>query len=288
MVVGARKCVREPGFEAIDIASILAERAPDLVRRLPPGTSALLRLVLHERLLNALLPGYDGYEPGEFCEAVLDRLSVTVRIENRHYLEVARRPVVCANHPSGGIEGLALISALFQTRHACLFPGNDLLGLLSPLAPVIVPVDRARPNRAHAAGFERAFAGDAPILVFPAGVTARVYAGVLREFPWAPTFVTRARRHNREVLPVWVSGRNSPHFYLIHKLRRVFGVSLNLEMTLLLDELLRRRGDRVTLRFGPPREVDHPAVDGDLRASDRRFAEQLRREVEEPQRREQW
>ncbi len=277
-----------PRFDAIDIAAILAERAPDLARRLPPGTYALLRLVLHERLLNALLTGYQSYGPGEFCEAVLDRLRVTVRIENRHYLEAARRPVVCANHPSGGIEGLALILALSRTRGGCLFPGNDLLSLLPPLAPIIVPVDRGRPKRAHAAAFERAFAGDAPILVFPAGVTARVYAGVLREFPWAPTFVTRARRHSRDVLPVWVSGRNSRHFYLIHKLRRTFGVSINVEMTLLLDELLRRRGDRVTLRFGPPREVDHPAVDRDPRASDRRFAEQLRREVEEPQRREQW
>ncbi len=260
----------------VDVHRLLAERAPGVLARLPPGVVPLLRLVAHERLLNAAIDANRNLGPLEFCEKILRRMSVTLRIEGKEYLQEVERPVVCANHPSGGLEGIALIAALCRTYGHCLVPANDLLGVIPPLASLIVPVNRGHPSRESAAAVDRAFAQDAPIIVFPAGVTARVYGGRLREFPWASTFVTRARRYGRPILPVHVSGRNSTHFYLIHKLRRLFGVSLNLEMFLLVDELLRRRGDTITLSFLPPRKV---AQTNDRRG-DAAFSEVLRRAVE--------
>ena len=262
----------------VDVGRLLAERAPTIFRKLPPGAVALLRLLAHERLLNAGFAAAAGLSPLEFCDYVLRRLDVTVRVEHEEHLLAAERPVVCSNHPSGGLEGLALIATLCRGRGGCLAPANDLLRLIRPLDPIIVPVNRARPLRETAAAFERAFAADEPILVFPAGVTSRIYGGVLREYPWSSTFVTRARRHRRTILPVRASGRNSGHFYLIHRVRRVLGIGLNLEMMLLVDELLRRRGDTVTLSFSPPRSV--PALSADTRDGDRRYAQALRREVE--------
>lgn len=260
----------------VDVEGLLGEGAPGILERLPPGVVPLLRLAAHERLLNVAVNATRQMSPLEFCEKILRRLSVTVRIENEEELRQAERPVVCANHPSGGLEGLALMAAVCRTHGGCLVPANALLGILPPLAPLIVPVNRSHPSRESAAAVDRAFAGDAPIIVFPAGVTARVRGGRLREFPWASTFVTRARLYGRQILPVHADGRNSWHFYLIHKLRRLFGITLNLEMFLLVDELLRRRGDTITLTFLPPRRV--PETND--RNRDRAYAELLRRGVE--------
>lgn len=265
---------------------VLQERNPSLAARLPRGFGAVLRLVTHESRLNRALVRYRDASDGDparvrlFCDYTLSMLGISLRTEQEEYLRDAARPVICANHPSGGVEGLALISTILRVRGTCRVPANDLLNLVTPLIPVIVPVNRARPRAEHARVLLEAFHGTDPILVFPAGVTARVEGGVLRERPWESAFVTRARRSGREIVPVRVSGRNSNRFYLIHRMRRVLGMDFNLEMALLVDELFRRRGETVVLRFLPPRVADA----GGTRSADRRLAAAIRQEVERAER----
>ncbi len=300
--------VSDQNRRAFDLRRILSERNPRLLNRLPPGVLALARSLTHEHLVNAVLTARSGLEAAEFCEYVLRRLEITLKLENSRYLEDAERPVICANHPSGGLEGVALIAAILRIRGSCRVPANDLLATVEPLGPLIVGVNRARPSVADMRELSAAYQGNEPMLIFPAGVTARVYGGVLREYPWETSFVTRARRADRDIVPVWVSGRNSRHFYLIHRIRRVLGIGFNLEMGLLVDELLRRRGDTLTLRFAPARRVEQAAVlyasrnatgsaapnpanaqaspaggfthREPARTADRRYAQALRREVE--------
>ena len=260
--------------DIIDIPRLLRERSPTLARRLPPGVTYLLQTVAHQELLNGVIRTSSRFSAGAFCEHLLRRLEITVTVENEEHLRNTGRPVVCSNHPTGGVEGLALISTLLRVRGACRVPANDLLCLVPPLASILVPVNRGNPTRDGMKAFVNTFSGDDPILVFPAGVTARMRGGVLREYPWESAFVTHARRADREILPVSVSGTNSRHFYLIHRLRRVLGLSVNLEMALLVDELLRRRGDTVVLRFLPGRSAWGPG-----RAEDRRQSAAIRREV---------
>lgn len=260
----------------IDIRALLQERNPRLFRRLPSVVFPLLRAVAHERLINAFVTAHRRRNPREFCEYILARLDISVRTENEHYLRDAQRPIICANHPTGGVEGLALIATILRVRGVCRVPANDLLRLVVPLDPVIVPVNRSRPTSRSLYRLATVFKGDEPLLVFPAGVTARVYGKILREYPWESSFVTRARRTGRTVLPVHVDGRNSTRFYLIHTIRRVLGIGFNLEMALLVDELIRRRGSVVTLHFLPPRTIPRGR-----REDDRNTATALQREVEE-------
>ena len=276
---------REPARRApVSIQSIFRERSPGLARKLPPGALRLIRLLAHERLLNAYIAAAGGLGAAAFCDHVLRTLDITVVTRGEEHLLSARRPLVCANHPSGGAEGIALISVLGRLSGGCLIPANDLLGLITPLATSIVPVRHGRPSEATARAFARAFAGDAPILVFPAGVTARMRGGILREYPWRPSFVTRARHAGRQLVPVAVSGRNSRRFYAIHAVRRALGIRLNLEMMLLVDELLRRRGSTVVLQFLPPRSAAPEAADtvpgGVARDADRATARRIRIDVE--------
>lgn len=262
---------------------LLQERNPGLAGRLPAGSGAVLRRITHERRLNrelaAALSAADGRpDPAgvkAFCDRTLARLGISVKATGTEYLRDADRPIVCSNHPTGGVEGLALISTIIGIRGRCCVPANDLLNLVTPLQPVILPVNRGQPTRERALSLLSAFRGTDPILLFPAGVTARVQGGVLRERPWEPTFVTRARQSRRLLVPVHVSGCNSRRFYLIHRGRRALGIEFNLEMALLVDELFRRRGETVVLQFLPPRYGT-----GRNRSDDRRQAEAIRREVE--------
>ncbi|MFW5995512.1 MAG: hypothetical protein ACOCRN_05310, partial [Spirochaetia bacterium] len=188
-------------------------------------------------------------------------------------------------HPSGAVEGLVLIAEVLRSRGSIVIPANEILMRLTPLEPWILPIDRYRGNFSVARSYAAAYEGDAPLLVFPAGRTARKKAGRLREYPWQKSFVTHSRRAGRDIVPVWVSGENSKVFYMIHRVRTALGIRLNIEMLSLIHELLRRRGAHVTVRFAPAVSpemgMDGAAHDGDwVPAEDKKRAEALQRFVE--------
>ncbi len=258
-----------------DLQRFFRERAPALARKLPPGSFHLLRVLLHERRINRALSQLSGRNAAELSEGVLRRLGIRVQVEGLEHLQQFPRLVVAANHPTGGVEGFALIATLLRATGSLKLPANEVLAEVPALKPHIVGLDRYRGNAGVGESFAAAFEGNETVLVFPAGRTARIRGKRLREYPWLKSFVTYARRSKRPICPVWVSGRNTRRFYAIHKLRRLLGVKLNLEMFLLPDELFHRRGECLQIRIGPPR---HPTSHN--LQTDSEYAEALRREVE--------
>ena len=203
-------------------------------------------------------------------------LNVSVTVTGRDNLPESPRFVLCANHPTGGIDGLVLMQLLVQRYGGVRVPANDVLTAVPGISDFIVPVDKHGSNAGRIHLYEEAFQSEYPILVFPAGQTARPAGRRLREYPWNKAFVKQARRSGRLIVPVHLSGRNSRHFYLIWQLRRVLRVRPNLEMLLLVDELKRLRGTTVVVTVGSPRRGPHHANPKD----DHEYAARLRREVE--------
>jgi len=237
-----------------DLERLFCERAPAITRRLPPGSFHVLRALLHERRINRALSQLHGRDAAALSEGVLRRLGIRVEVEGLEHLRRNPRLVVAANHPTGGVEGFVLMATLLRATGSLRLPANEVLAEVPALRPHVVGLDRYRGNAGAGGPFAAAFEGDETVLVFPSGLTARMRGKHLREYPWLKSFVTHARRSNRQICPVWVSGRNTRRFYAIHKVRRLLGIGLNLEMLLLPDELFHRRGECVQVRIGPPRE----------------------------------
>ena len=61
---------------------------------------------------------------------------------------------------------------------------------------------------------------------------------VIRDLEWKKTFITKAKKYNKPVVPVHISGRLSNRFYRIARLRKFLGIKMNLEMLLLAKETL--------------------------------------------------
>ena len=176
-----------PGARVFEARRLFEERAPALARRLPPGTFPLLERILHVRLVNEVVARLSYMGTAEFCEYVLGRLDIRLRVEGLEHLDATdgRAPVFCSNHPTGGVEGVALIALIERRYGSVLLPANEILGSIRPLEPVMVPIDRYRGNATVAGRYATAFASSSPVLVFPAGRTARIRAGRAREFPWS-------------------------------------------------------------------------------------------------------
>lgn len=269
-----------PGMEmavasTIDVVALLRAKNPTLVARLPPIALTLLRLVARERTVRKVLAAVGGCRGCDFVHAALRALDISVTVNGADHLPASPRVALCANHPTGGIDGLVLLSVLCRTYGSARVPANDVLMALAGLRDLLVPVDKHGSNRQRFSAYQAMYRSPHPLLVFPAGRTSRPRARVLREYPWTTSFVTQARLSGRPLVPVHLDGANSRRFYLLWRIRRALGITVNLEMFLLADELMRQRGTHRTVTIGTP---VLPAPESG-RAADQRLAGTLRREA---------
>jgi putative hemolysin len=239
----------------IDLSQVLAAKLGRRARFVPRCMVRWLEGVICQDKLNALLESNHGKTGADFCRGVLSDLNVTVNVEGAENLPDAahHRVMVVSNHPLGGLDGMALID--FFTRYFGIpvkFVVNDMLMAVTPLSDVFVPINKhGRQSRASAQQLDEVLAGDGPVLIFPAGLVSRMgHGGVIRDLEWQKSFVTKAIRSGRDIVPVYFDGENSQKFYKFARLRKKSGLKLNIEMALLPSELFNSAGKTFTIVCG--------------------------------------
>lgn len=160
-------------------------------------------------------------------------------------------PMVVGNHPLGGPDGLALMGAIGHKRTDILFPVTDFLLYLPGLRQLFVPIDKVNRSKTLA-NLEEAFAGQNILLYYPSGAASRRQKGVIKDLEWHPTFIKKAVKYHRDIVPVYTEARNRNIFYTIANLRKRLGIKFSFEMALLPAEMFAQRGKSVSMTFGKP------------------------------------
>lgn len=250
----------------LDLHAIVRNRLGRKARRVPRCLVSALARLIHQDELNALLRHNYPRRGADFCRGVLSDLDVTVDLAQGFKMPDAaqRRVIIVSNHPLGGLDGMALIDIF--TRHyggKVHFIVNDLLMAVEPLTDVFVPVDtHAKQSRHTITSIEDILSGDDPVLIFPAGLCSRLSPDgkSIADLSWRKSFVTMARQYNRDIVPVYFSGANSPSFYRIARWRQRLGLRFNFEMILLPREVFRARGRHFQIMCAPT--VPHTDLEG--------------------------
>lgn len=264
----------------IDVAAVVRSRLPRHSRFIPGFVLGWLEKLIHQQELNDLLHSNARFEGSEFCRGVLSDLGVTYNIIGEENLPAAadRRVVYVSNHPLGALDGIALID-MVAGRHGCepLFVVNDLLMAVKPLGSVFVPVNKfGSQSRGATDALNAAFSGDAPVIVFPAGlVSRRAGRGAIADLEWKKMAVNKAVETGRDIIPLFFGGRNSSFFYNFAKLRTLAGIRFNIEMALLPGEIFKCRHRCFDIVAG--RRVGCATLEGGRRAGAE--TESLRRAV---------
>ena len=242
----------------ISVAGVLSSKAPRLARRIPRGVVRLLSKTIHEDELNYILENYDTGDPMEFLRSFFSYTGVSYEAVGLSELPADGRYIFASNHPFGGMDGMMLAEVIGSYFGDVRVIVNDILMYLDPLKGIFVPVNKSGAQRgAYAVAFNEAFAGDAPVLTFPAGLCSRCGKdGVVADVEWRPNFVKRAVQTDRLVVPVYVEGRLSKRFYRWARWRKRLGVKVNIEQIFLPDEMFRQRGQHFRLIFGTPVSVE--------------------------------
>ncbi len=241
----------------INIDEVLRQRLPHHYRFIPRFLIRWLEIIICQDQLNELLSNNYGKKDADFCRGVINDLNISLKINGKDNLppREKRRVVIVSNHPLGGLDGIALIDFINQQYGGKLhFVVNDLLMAVKPLNGVFLPINKhGKQSRLSMQAIEDAFAGDDPILIFPAGLVSRQGEnGVIADLKWQKMFVAKSIKYHRDIIPLYFDGENSPFFYNFAKLRAKLNIKFNIEMILLPREIFRCKNSTLTISIGAP------------------------------------
>ena len=261
-------------FLGIDKA--LREKNPKLHKKIPKFFIRWVERLIHQNEMNRFVEENINASSIEFATKGIDFFGATLKVVNEENIPKTGRYIVVSNHPLGGIDGLALISAVGKYRKDIKFPVNDLLMQITPMHEVFIPVNKHGKNSQNVVQqLNDVFASDEVVLYFPAGLCSRKQNGIVQDLDWKKTVITKAKEYKRDIIPAYFEGKNSNRFYNIANWRKKLGIKANLEMIFLPDEAFRQKGKELIVIFGT--SISHQQFDPTK--SEKEWAEWLKKEV---------
>ena len=238
----------------IYIEQVFKNKNPRVARMIPGFVYSFLKRLIHQDGINEFIEKYGNRKGLDFADGMMEYLRVTYDVRGEENLPPPEgRYIFASNHPLGGPDGVILISFLGKRYPDLKFPVNDLLLNLKNLNNIFLPVNKhGAMAREAAAAIEEAYASSCQMIMFPAGLCSRKIKGKICDLTWQKSFVTKAVQYQRDIVPIFFSGKNSDFFYNLANFRKRIHLKANLEMLWLPDETFKKIGQHFTLYIGKP------------------------------------
>jgi 1-acyl-sn-glycerol-3-phosphate acyltransferase len=270
--------IMEKRGKLIDVRKVIREKSPALEKNLPGFIIRYLQNILHEEVINDFCIEHYDKSPFEFCGETLKYFNITLSSDTLGNIPKAGGCVLAANHPFGGLDAISLVYLLRNHRRDLKFIVRDELLHVKNMKDVFVGVTKfGRNARETLRKVDELFATDQLVCVFPAGLVSRKRKGLVRDLTWQKTFITRARKYHRPIIPTYIDGTLSDKFYKLSNFRKGIGLKVNFEMLYLADEMFKQENEHFHFIFDQPIQADQM----DTSKSDFEWAQYLRNRVYE-------
>ncbi|MFL5765793.1 MAG: 1-acyl-sn-glycerol-3-phosphate acyltransferase [Bacteroidia bacterium] len=234
----------------IDVDKVLREKAPGMRKWLPRFVVGWLKRKLHEDDINRIMYELKDVYGVEFNNRGLEMLGAKIESTNAHFIPKEGGIILAANHPLGGLDGMAFVKTIAEVRPDIHFVVNDVLKNLKNYGDVFIGINKIRTTSPTSLRtIESVLMTDEAIGFFPAGLVSRKQKGVIMDLDWKKSFVTQAIDHKRMIVPVFIEGQNSRFFYNFARFRKFIGVKANIEMLFLPDEMFSQKNKTIRVHF---------------------------------------
>lgn len=235
----------------IEIREVIRKKSPKLAKWIPRPILRYLERTLHQDDINYIMTKYHDRFGLDFVDSLLDELGVVVELEGVENIPLDDSVIFASNHPLGGLDGVAFMQAIGRYRKDVKFLVNDILMNIRNLEPLFIPVNKlGGQSKSAIAAIEQAYASDQALLVFPAGLVSRKIEGEVVDLEWKKSFISKAKKYKKDIVPVYIDGRNSNFFYNLARWRGKIGFRANIEMLYLPDEMFSQKGKKIKIRVG--------------------------------------
>lgn len=237
----------------IEIDEVIKNKNPKMYKWLPGFVLSYIKRIAHEKDINQVMAAIGHLQGMDFVNALVGEFGVEVELRGEENIPLDQPVIFAANHPLGGMDGIAFMYALGKHRTDIRFLVNDILTNIKNFEPIFIPVNKHGSNSRDVSRLiEETYAGDHAVLVFPAGLVSRKQAHGIEDLEWKKSFISKAKRYKKDIVPVFIQGKNSNFFYNLARLRKQLGIQANIEMFYLADEMFSQRGKKVTIHVGKP------------------------------------
>ena len=237
----------------INISNVIRKKNPRLYKMLPRFVLSYLKKIIHEDDLNADLRILENLTTRQKFRTFLEHRNFKVEVYGTSNIPKQGRFIFTSNHPLGGLDGIVFYDTVVESFPQTKFLVNDILMNIPDVEDCFLPINKHGANsREYIKKIDAACLSDEQILIFPAGVVSRKINGVVQDLPWIKTCVTFARKYKRDIIPVYISGKNSNFFYNLANLRKRMGIHVNIEMFFLVNELYKYENRTISITFGKP------------------------------------
>ncbi|MBO7055867.1 MAG: 1-acyl-sn-glycerol-3-phosphate acyltransferase [Bacteroidales bacterium] len=239
--------------EFINVENILKTKAPSLYKKMPRFLVRYFTKVLHQDEVNSDLQKISDLVGVPKFHKHLEINNIQIDYHGKENVPSDGRFIFVSNHPFGGPDGIMIVSAVGKMFPKTKLMVNDLLMYLPDIEDVFIPINRfGRNKHEYVDTLEKSMNSDYQIIIFPAGLVSRKIKGKIVDLEWKKSFVSYAKRYQRDIIPVFISGQNSNFFYNLANWRKRLGIKVNIEQLYLVDELYKHKNESVSMYFGKP------------------------------------
>ncbi|UJD93526.1 lysophospholipid acyltransferase family protein [Lelliottia amnigena] len=213
-----------------------------------PWQKSLLKRLFHEEEFQQFAATHRHLKGLDMVEQVLEHLDIICTIPAHDLEQIPEHGplVIIANHPTGTLDGLALMYAVSRVRRDVKVVTNRLLSHLEPLTSLFIPVDNMGGKTAKSSliHMEQHLQNAGVLIFFPAGEVSRPTRTGIRDKKWHSGFIKLANKLRVPLLPMHIQAHNSLLFYASTL------VSPTLSMLLLMQQMFRRQHSRLPIKIG--------------------------------------
>jgi 1-acyl-sn-glycerol-3-phosphate acyltransferase len=239
--------------QMINVRKVFHDKNPKVARVIPGVVYRYLERVVHQEDINDILRKHGEKYGIDFVRAIIEDFNISLTLQGEENLPRDRQCIFASNHPYGGFDGILLLDILSRYYSNYKILTNDILMNINNLAPLFLPVNKhGKQGNESASQLHEAYLSDMQILTFPAGLVSRYINKQVMDLEWKKNFITKSVHYQRDVVPVFCTGRNSGFFYGLSRFRKMIGIKANIEMLYLADETFRHKGEHITVIFGKP------------------------------------
>ncbi|MEJ5962674.1 lysophospholipid acyltransferase family protein [Pedobacter immunditicola] len=224
-----------------------------------PGLAALLMEVMKLNDINKVFSQNKHFNGLEFVDKILETIGVSIDFDEDDLKNIPKTGgfIAIANHPYGGVEGLALVKLLCTVRPEAKVMVNFILKKIPNLEEFFVAVNPFE-NVQHSSsisGLKATFdllQKGIPIGIFPAGEvsTFSLDKQEITDRLWHPVVGKLVAKAKVPVVPIYFHGNNGVLFNILSFIHPT------LRTAKLPSEFLNKQGLKIKVRIGRPIHIE--------------------------------
>jgi len=237
----------------IDVSLSIKEKLPSTYNKIPNYIFKLIEKIILQDEMNSIINQSNHLQGVEMVDWILNYFGVHIKSIGQEFIPNNGKNIFPANHPTGGLDGLSVISEVAKINTKLKFIVNDLLRVIKGLESLCIYIARfGKINRINAQSINDAFSSNINIILHPAGSVSKRNPLKICDLEWNKFFISKAIQYERNIIPIHIKSYNSRLFYNIATIRKLFFIKSNLEMFLLPREMFNKKGNTINITFGKP------------------------------------